>query len=79
MSKKYKNDQLHHLFRTAQTQCREMEDLLSTVQNELNEAKTDKHASARQVRKAEILESMTKLFPGVHGRLVDLCEPVHKR
>ncbi|XP_065059066.1 structural maintenance of chromosomes protein 1A-like [Rhopilema esculentum] len=65
--------------RTAQTQCREMEDLLSTVQNELNEAKTDKHASARQVRKAEILESMTKLFPGVHGRLVDLCEPVHKR
>ena len=63
----------------AQTQSREMEDLLSTVQNELNEAKTDKNASARQVRKDELLDSMMKLFPGVYGKLMDLCEPVHKR
>lgn len=63
----------------AQTQSREMEDLLSTVQHELNEAKTDKNASARQVRKDELLDSMKKLFPGVYGKLMDLCEPVHKR
>ena len=63
----------------AQTQSREMEDLLFTVQNELNEAKTDKNASARQVRKDELLDSMMKLFPGVYGKLMDLCEPVHKR
>ena len=67
------------MYRSAQNQCRELDDLLSTVQNELNEAKTDKHASARQVKKAEILERMMKLFPGVYGRLIDLCEPAHKR
>ncbi len=53
--------------------------MLSTIQNELNEARTDKHASARQVKKQEILDTMKKLFPGVYGRLIDLCEPAHKR
>ncbi len=53
--------------------------MLSTIQNELNEAKADKHTSARQLKRQEIVESMMKLFPGVHGRLIDLCEPAHKR
>eukprot|EP00112_Aurelia_sp_Birch-Aquarium-sp1_P012291 Seg2586.6 transcript_id=Seg2586.6/GoldUCD/mRNA.D3Y31 product="Structural maintenance of chromosomes protein 1A" protein_id=Seg2586.6/GoldUCD/D3Y31 len=72
-------EDLERRVRMAQTQSREMEDLLSTVQHELNEAKTDKNASARQVRKDELLDSMKKLFPGVYGKLMDLCEPVHKR
>lgn len=52
---------------------------LEEVQDELNEAKVDKHESARHQKKHEVLESMKRLFPGVYGRLIDLCEPVHKK
>ena len=57
----------------------EIQDLLNGVQNQLNEAKVDKHESARNQRKAELIENLTRLFPGVFGRLADLVEPVHKR
>lgn len=49
------------------------------MQEELNEAKMDKHESARHQKKQELLESMKRLFPGVYGRLIDLCQPVHKK
>lgn len=52
---------------------------LEDVQVELNEAKVDKYESARYQKKHEVLESMKRLFPGVYGRLIDLCEPVHKK
>ena len=52
---------------------------LEEVQLELNAAKVDKHESARNQKRLEILESMKRLFPGVYGRLIDLCEPSHKR
>lgn len=57
----------------------EISQLLEGVQGELNEAKMDKHESARHQKKQELLESMKRLFPGVYGRLIDLCEPVHKK
>ena len=41
--------------------------------------KVDTQESSRAQRKAEILENLKRLYPGVHGRLIDLCEPVHKR
>lgn len=52
---------------------------LEDVQVELNEAKVDKYESTRHQKKQEVLESMKRLFPGVYGRLIDLCEPVHKK
>lgn len=52
---------------------------LEDVQVELNEAKVDKYESSRHQKKQEVLESMKRLFPGVYGRLIDLCEPVHKK
>lgn len=53
--------------------------LLEEVQVELSEAKVDKHENARHQKKQEVLESMKRLFPGVYGRLIELCEPVHKK
>ncbi|PVD24300.1 hypothetical protein C0Q70_14771 [Pomacea canaliculata] len=52
---------------------------LTSIQEQLGEAKVDKHESARAMKKAELLENLKRLFPGVHGRLIDLCEPSHKR
>ncbi|CAI9721520.1 maintenance of chromosomes 1A-like [Octopus vulgaris] len=52
---------------------------LAEVVEQLGEAKVDKHESSRAIKKAELLENLRRLFPGVHGRLIDLCEPSHKR
>ncbi|WAR26953.1 SMC1A-like protein [Mya arenaria] len=46
---------------------------------EENKKRVDKHESARAMKKAELLENLKRLFPGVHGRLIDLCEPSHKK
>ena len=27
----------------------------------------------------ELIDSLKRMFPGVYGRLVDLCQPTHKR
>ncbi|XP_041349100.1 structural maintenance of chromosomes protein 1A-like [Gigantopelta aegis] len=54
---------------------RELEDIVI----QLGEAKVDKHESARAMKKAELLDNLKRLFPGVHGRLIDLCEPSHKK
>jgi len=57
----------------------EVNGLLENVQHELNEARADKTESHRSQQKAEFVENLKSLYPGVYGRLVDLCEPVHKR
>ena len=52
---------------------------LESVMDQLGEAKVDKHESARAMKKKELLDNLKGLFSGVHGRLIDLCEPSHKR
>lgn len=39
----------------------------------------DTTESSRQQKKAELVETLKRLYPGVLGRLVELCEPSHKR
>lgn len=46
---------------------------------ELKEAKTDARERARAEREQRVLEDLRRLFVGVHGRLVDLCEPTQAR
>lgn len=41
--------------------------------------KVDSHENSRTQRKLELLENLKRLYPGVHGRLMDLCEPVQRR
>lgn len=64
---------------TANTRVLEIENEMVQINEQLGEAKVDKHESARAMKKAELLENLKRLFPGVHGRLIDLCEPSHKK
>jgi structural maintenance of chromosome 1 len=48
-------------------------------QSKINESKVDKNENQRFQRRQELLDSLKRLFPGVYGRLIDLCEPVHKK
>ncbi|CAF1592668.1 unnamed protein product, partial [Adineta steineri] len=58
--------------------CTELEEELDQVNKEIGEARSDRNETTRAQRRAELIENL-KQFPGVYGRLIDLCEPTHKR
>ncbi|CAF3075869.1 unnamed protein product [Rotaria socialis] len=58
--------------------CTELEEELDQVNKEMGEARSDRNETSRAQRRAELIENL-KQFPGVYGRLIDLCEPTHKR
>ena len=49
------------------------------VQAEMSEMDTDRNESARDARLREALDSMKRLFPGVYGKVVELCKPVQRK
>jgi structural maintenance of chromosome 1 len=46
---------------------------------EMGDARVDKFEQARSQKKAEIVEQLKRKFGGVYGRLIDHCEPVHRK
>ncbi|GJN31482.1 hypothetical protein PR202_gb19887 [Eleusine coracana subsp. coracana] len=46
---------------------------------QLRELKADKHESERDIRLKETVTSLKKLFPGVHGRMHELCSLSQKK
>ncbi|NXW62343.1 SMC1B protein, partial [Eurystomus gularis] len=58
----------------------EVNEELNKIAGELQNAKIDYHEGRRQQMRAEILESLKRLYPdSVFGRLFDLCHPIHKK
>lgn len=58
----------------------EVNEELNSIMNDLQSARIDYHEGSRQKMKAEILESLKRMFPElVFGRLLDLCHPIHKK
>lgn len=45
----------------------------------LRELKADKHESERDARLSETVQSLKRLFSGVHGRMTELCRPSQKK
>ncbi|KAI9911859.1 hypothetical protein PsorP6_009676 [Peronosclerospora sorghi] len=52
---------------------------LTRVRNKLRGLKDDKHQSQADARRAEMLETMKRLYPGVCGRLVDRCKSIQRK
>ncbi|CAH0479920.1 unnamed protein product [Peronospora belbahrii] len=52
---------------------------LNRVSSKLRDLKDDKRQSQAEARRAETLETLKRLYPGVRGRLVDLCKPVQRK
>ncbi|KAF4094287.1 hypothetical protein AMELA_G00011810 [Ameiurus melas] len=58
----------------------ELNEELGVVVRELQNARIDSQENRRQHRRDEILESLRRLYPDVvYGRLMDLCQPIHKK
>lgn len=52
---------------------------LTELHEQLSASKMDQRQSERDRRSAEALENLTRLFPGVHGRMLDICKPTQRR
>lgn len=52
---------------------------INDVDLQLRELKADRHENDRDARMSEAVEALKRLFPGVHGRMTDLCRPTQKK
>lgn len=52
---------------------------LESVVEQLGDARVDKHEDSRRRKKQEIVESFKRQFPGVFDRMINMCQPIHKR
>lgn len=43
------------------------------------QAGVDKHESEREVKMKEVITNLQRIFPGVHGRVIDLCKPTQRK
>jgi structural maintenance of chromosome 1 len=64
------------LCRKLEAECNER---LTDVYNKLLQAGVDQKQSERETRFKETLASLQRIFPGVRGRVVDLCKPTQRK
>ncbi|KAF9435609.1 Structural maintenance of chromosomes protein 1 [Entomortierella beljakovae] len=57
----------------------ELNEKLTNTLNQLMEAKLDQRESEKEQRFKETLSSLKRIFPGVHGRITDLCKPTQRK
>jgi structural maintenance of chromosome 1 len=57
----------------------ETNEKLENTMNILMQAKSDCQESNRSKKFKETLESLSRLFPGIHGKLIDLCKPTERK
>ncbi|KAF9905566.1 Structural maintenance of chromosomes protein 1 [Lobosporangium transversale] len=57
----------------------ELNEKLTITLNQLMEAKLDQRESEKEQRLKETLSSLKRIFPGVHGRVSDLCKPTQRK
>uniref|UniRef100_A0A8B9NHE0 Structural maintenance of chromosomes protein n=1 Tax=Accipiter nisus TaxID=211598 RepID=A0A8B9NHE0_9AVES len=78
--KKQQEEMLTKEIENSTVRMAEVNEELNKIVGELQNAKIDCHEGRRQQMKAEILESLKRLYPdSVFGRLLDLCHPIHKK
>ncbi|XP_041528533.1 structural maintenance of chromosomes protein 1B [Microtus oregoni] len=78
--KKQQEEALIKEIENTKSRMSEVNDELGLITNELQNAGIDNHEGKRQRKKAEVLESLKRLYPdSVFGRLLDLCHPIHKK
>ncbi|XP_043392766.1 structural maintenance of chromosomes protein 1B isoform X3 [Chelonia mydas] len=64
----------------SRVQIAQVNEELNKIVGELQNARIDYHEGRRQQKRAEMLESLKRLYPdSVFGRLLDLCHPIHKK
>lgn len=52
---------------------------MDEVEDQLRELKAERHETERDAKLSQAVETLKRLFPGVHGRMTDLCRPTQKK
>ncbi|KAE8730632.1 Structural maintenance of chromosomes protein 1 [Hibiscus syriacus] len=52
---------------------------IAEIENQLRELKADRYENERDTRLSQAVETLKRLFQGVHGRMTDLCRPTQKK
>ncbi|KAK7277559.1 hypothetical protein RJT34_22574 [Clitoria ternatea] len=52
---------------------------IAEKENKLRELKADRYENERDAKLSQAVETLKRLFQGVHGRMTDLCRPTHQR
>lgn len=74
-----KKTEIEEVVNMAKNQVEKIKNKLEEINSELGDAKVDRHETERRNKKAEVVENLKKLYPGVYDRLLNLCKPIHKR
>lgn len=61
------------------TKYQNLKQQLDEADLKLRELKADKHESERDARLSETVQTLKRLFSGVHGRMTELCRPLQKK
>ena len=77
-SRQKHNDLVARRVQTAQTE-QELNEKLEEVYAKLQQANADRQESERDQKFRETLSNLKRTFPGVKGRVVDLCKPSQSR
>ncbi|KMZ05456.1 structural maintenance of chromosomes protein 1A [Drosophila simulans] len=72
-------DELRRDVGTSKEKIAEKQRELEDVRDQLGDAKSDKHEDARRKKKQEVVELFKKQVPGVYDRMINMCQPTHKR
>ncbi|XP_060536430.1 structural maintenance of chromosomes protein 1A [Cylas formicarius] len=64
---------------SSKNRVHEIQKQLDDVLEQLGDARTDKHEDTRRKKKQEIVERFKANYPGVYDRLINMCQPIHKR
>ncbi|CBN77803.1 structural maintenance of chromosomes 1 protein [Ectocarpus siliculosus] len=57
----------------------EIDEALRSINEQLRDAKDDRRMTKQQEKMADCLETLKRIYPGVRGRLVDLCKPTQRK
>ncbi|KAH7287580.1 hypothetical protein KP509_32G063300 [Ceratopteris richardii] len=71
--------QMQDKYRKSRTKYDNLKAKVDEIEGQLREVKATKRESERDARLSEAAESIKRLFPGVHGRMTDLCRPIQKK
>lgn len=53
--------------------------LLNETEDQLRDIRADRYENERDARLSQAVETLKRLFQGVHGRMTDLCRPTQKK
>ncbi|XP_065873232.1 structural maintenance of chromosomes protein 1 [Euphorbia lathyris] len=71
--------QLQDKHRDSRNKYENLKSRIGEVEIQLREVKADRYENERDSRLSQAVETLKRLFQGVHGRMIDLCRPTQKK